>query len=98
VDDVIMVAARAIHTAAKPEWDWDDPSCGSIRAFYCAAAEAALVAAAGYSDDALEDAAKALYQRVAQTAWDDAPDVDRKQFRRHVEAVVSVLERKGVSK
>jgi hypothetical protein len=98
VDDVIMVAARAIHTAAKPEWDWDDPSCGSIRAFYCAAAEAALVAAAGYSDDALEDAAKALHRRVGQTSWDNAPDDEKKQFRKHVEAVVAALERKGVSK
>jgi hypothetical protein len=78
VADVILVAAKAMHSTIKPEWEWDDPACGSIRAFYCAAAEAALVAAAGHSNDALEDAARALYARTSfrQHGQDDRPDQD----------------------
>jgi len=91
-----MAAARAIHAAAKPEWEWDDPSCGSIRAFYCAAAKAALVSAAGYSDDACGDAARVLYERMGSTTWASAPDEDKRQFRIHVETVIAALERKGL--
>jgi len=114
VADVILVAAKAMHSTIKPEWEWDDPACGSIRAFYCAAAEAALVAAAGHSNDALEEAARALYARAnfprqrgqddrpdqgsgsADTRWEDTTEDERGRFRRHVETVVAVLERKGL--
>jgi len=68
-------AAKAMHSSAQPEWQWDDPDCAPLRKIYRDAARAMLQALHDPSEE-MRMAGAEVVSRVSPQESDDAYQQD----------------------